>query len=382
MKGEDGRFIQILADSLPGMVAYWGKDLRCRFANRAYLEWFGKAPEAVIGNTLLDLMGEQLYELNEPHIRAVLAGTPQNFERTLTKADGSTGYTWANYIPDIDAYGAIEGFTVLVSDVTELKDAQVELIVSEARFRGAFETAAHGMALVSLEGKFLKVNKSLCAILGYNNAELLALGFQAITHPEDLNVDLNYVHKLLEQEIESYQMEKRYFHKRGNIIWVLLSVSLVRTSEGVPVHFVSQIQDITLAKAAEQELRIAAATFETHDAIVITDANANIIKVNKAFTTISGYQPEEVLGKNPRMMNSGRHEKAFFESLFHKVLHDGSWVGEIWDKRKSGEIYPRWMTITAVRDAEQKISQFVGIFSDITEGGFKHQVQKVLRDVA
>lgn len=297
MKGEDGRFIQILADSLPGMVAYWGKDLRCRFANRAYLEWFGKAPEAVIGNTLLDLMGEQLYELNEPHIRAVLAGTPQNFERTLTKADGSTGYTWANYIPDIDAYGAIEGFTVLVSDVTELKDAQVELIVSEARFRGAFETAAHGMALVSLEGKFLKVNKSLCAILGYNNAELLALGFQAITHPEDLNVDLNYVHKLLEQEIESYQMEKRYFHKRGNIIWVLLSVSLVRTSEGVPVHFVSQIQDITLAKAAEQELRIAAATFETHDAIVITDANANIIKVNKAFTTISGYQPEEVLGK-------------------------------------------------------------------------------------
>jgi diguanylate cyclase (GGDEF)-like protein/PAS domain S-box-containing protein len=117
----------------------------------------------------------------------------------------------------------------------------------------------------------------------------------------------------------------------------------------------------------EDNLRIAAATFETYDAIIITDANANIIKVNKAFTSISGYQAEEVLGKNPRLMSSGRHGKVFFETLFQKVLHDGSWVGEIWDKRKNGEIYPRWMTITAVRDNEQKISQFVGIFSDITE---------------
>ncbi len=139
-------------------------------------------------------------------------------------------------------------------DITARRLADAALVISESQFRGAFETAAHGMCLVSLQGGFIKVNESLCVMLGYSNAELLATNFQTITHPEDLNADLNYLHQLLEQKIESYQMEKRYFHKRGYIIWILLSVSLVRTSEGLPIHFVSQIIDITDRKNAETNL--------------------------------------------------------------------------------------------------------------------------------
>ena len=156
----------------------------------------------------------------------------------------------------------------IVEDITERKRAEETQIESnrktqflydlmgesEQRFRGAFETAAHGMALVSTEGRFIKVNLALCAMLGYSEAELLATDFQTITHPDDLATDLGYVHDLLEKRIETYQMEKRYFHKSGKIIWILLSVSLVRSKEGIPIHFVSHIQDITERKQSEVAL--------------------------------------------------------------------------------------------------------------------------------
>ena len=118
---------------------------------------------------------------------------------------------------------------------------------------------------------------------------------------------------------------------------------------------------------ANEQLRVAATTFETHEAILITDADANIIRVNRAFTDITGYAPEEVLGKNPSVLSSGRHDKAFYAAMWQQLLETGSWTGEVWDRRKNGQIYPKWLTITAVKNEEQKTAQYVSIFSDITE---------------
>ena len=130
----------------------------------------------------------------------------------------------------------------------------------DALFQSAFEFAAIGMALVSPEGKWLRVNRSICKITGYSEAELLKRTFQDITHPDDLEPDLENVRKMLAGEINTYQMEKRYFHKDGTIVWVLLSVSLMRTKSIEPLFFISQIQDITRQKTSEQ--RLAKATRE------------------------------------------------------------------------------------------------------------------------
>ena len=132
----------------------------------------------------------------------------------------------------------------------------------ESLFQSAFEFAAIGMALVSPEGKWLRVNRSLCAITGYTEAELLDRTFQQITHPDDLESDLANVRRMLAGEIDTYQMEKRYFHKNGSVVWILLSVSLVRTKSGEPLFFIGQIQDITRQKASEQELAAAAAKIQ------------------------------------------------------------------------------------------------------------------------
>jgi PAS domain S-box-containing protein len=145
-------------------------------------------------------------------------------------------------------------FIVVLDDITEKKQAEEALRESEERFQGAFDSAAIGISLVSPEGRWLKVNEALCDIVGYSEEELLAHSFQDITHPEDLNADLAYVKQMLAGNIRHFHMEKRYIHKEGHLVWVLLSVSLVWDNEGNPLYFVSQVQDITGRKMAEREL--------------------------------------------------------------------------------------------------------------------------------
>lgn len=121
-------------------------------------------------------------------------------------------------------------------------------------FKNAFQYSAIGMALVSLEGKWLKVNPKVCEIVGYPEEELLQLTFQDITHPDDLDLDLKYVQQMVKGKIETYGMEKRYFHKNGKIVWVLLSVSIARDINKTPLFFISQIKDITERKLASESL--------------------------------------------------------------------------------------------------------------------------------
>ena len=136
----------------------------------------------------------------------------------------------------------------------ELLTAHRELQDSERRFSVAFQYASIGMALVSPEGEWLKVNSALCRLTGYEEGEFSDKTFQEMTHPEDLEPDLAQVRRTLAGEISSYEIEKRYFHKEGRVVWVLLSASLIRDSRGRPLHFISQIQDITERKEAGARL--------------------------------------------------------------------------------------------------------------------------------
>ena len=147
------------------------------------------------------------------------------------------------------------------------------LRASEQQFASAFAHAPIGMGLVSPEGRFLKVNCALCEMLGYPETELLAQTFQVITHPADLDRDLANVQQLLEGGVESYQVEKRYFHRSGHLVWALLSVSLVRDAAGRPIHFVSQIQDITQRKQGE------AALDQAHQELVVASRQAGMAEI-------------------------------------------------------------------------------------------------------
>ncbi|WP_224364420.1 PAS domain-containing sensor histidine kinase [Hyalangium versicolor] len=250
----EGEVLRALADKITAMLAYWDSSLRCRFANRAYERWFGVSPEALIGKHLSELLGP-LYALNLPYIQGALRGEPQEFEREIPNpVGGPPRYSLANYIPDI-VDGVVRGFYVLVTDVSEIKRAQLALQESEERFRLTIDEAPIGMALVAPGGRFARVNRVLCEIVGYTEEELMGLTFAAITHPEDVGVDRSLAGLLSRGEIPRYQRGKRYIRKDGTIVEVMLSVSLLRGHDGAPRFYVAQIEDITERKRFEKEQR-------------------------------------------------------------------------------------------------------------------------------
>jgi diguanylate cyclase (GGDEF)-like protein/PAS domain S-box-containing protein len=136
--------------------------------------------------------------------------------------------------------------------------------------------------------------------------------------------------------------------------------------------------DITEQVAAEEEMRIAAIAFESQEGMSVTDVHGNFLRVNKAFTTMTGYSAEEVTGRNPRMLQSGQHDKAFYAAMWEEIGRTGVWQGEIWNRRKSGEIYPEWMTITAAKAVDGSVSAYVGSALDITvRKDAAHQIERL-----
>jgi PAS domain S-box-containing protein len=169
-----GRELRTLVNSVPAMIAYWNEDLKCRYANDKYLEWFGRTREDMISLKLQNLLGEALFLSNEPFIRGALAGKPQSFERTLRKPSGQIGHTWTQYIPDVDADGRVHGFYAMATDVGPLKDAEERLKEVNTSLRLARQEAEEATAVKSvfLSNMSHELRNPLTGIIGY--AELLA----------------------------------------------------------------------------------------------------------------------------------------------------------------------------------------------------------------
>ncbi|HEX7454862.1 MAG TPA: MASE3 domain-containing protein, partial [Gallionella sp.] len=149
--------------------------------------------------------------------------------------------------------------------------------------------------------------------------------------------------------------------------WFELSVAAKPKQVGQDRRFIFLARDITARKHAEDELRIAAVAFESQESLMITDAGGVILRVNPAFTRDTGYTAAEAVGHTPRLLKSGRHDAAFYAEMWETLLRTGTWQGEIWDRRKNGEVYLKWLTITAVKDSNGTATHYVGTHIDITE---------------
>lgn len=188
----------------------------------------------------------------------------------------------------------------------ELKEAMLEnseqIRISEEQFRGAFEYSAIGMALFTMDGRCKRANQSLCDMLGYKQKELIKLRFDDITYPADLPRNILLMNELIDGTRDSYHMEKRYLHKSGRPVWVLLGVSILRDADRMPIHFISQIQDITKIKEAEHALAISEDKYRkifenTQDIYYRTDQNGIVTEISPSVERFGGYKRESVIGK-------------------------------------------------------------------------------------
>ena len=260
---EKSRFLETLSANIPGMVAYWGHDLLCRFANDTYLDWFGRSREEMLGIHLRDLLGETVYALNEPYITAALQGKTQHFERTLTKANATVGYVWAHYIPDIDG-GQVRGFIVLVSDITELKQAQLalealnkklELRTNDLERSG--QLAGVGVWSVNLSTKEIIWSDQTCRIhdmpIGHRPSAEEAVGY--FTPESRVEIQAAMEHAITHQQ--SWDRELALITATGRHIWARSVGELELDAMGQPSRLVGAFQDITERRLASAALAAA-----------------------------------------------------------------------------------------------------------------------------
>ena len=250
---EPAFFLRRLADLVPSMLAYWDKDQRCRFANHAYERWFGVDPDALVGTSIRDLLGPELFALNRPHIPAALAGTAQAFERLVPGPDGIGRHSLAYYLPDI-VDGEVHGFVVQVTEITALKTAEVALKESEARFRTLAESSPSGIYFADADGRRSYTNTRWQEIFGLGNEQALGEGWISALHPDDRDRVVTGWREIAAAGRE-FAMEFRVCKGDGQVRLLRTRAKPVRADDGTVRGFVGALDDITAQRDAEERLR-------------------------------------------------------------------------------------------------------------------------------
>lgn len=262
----------------------------------------------------------------------------------------------------------------LFETILQLRQANLKLDESERRFRVSVEHAPNGQATVDLDGHWLMVNQSLCKMLGYSEAELLEKNFQDITHPDDLEGDLQHVQDLLQGRAVSYRMDKRYLSKTEQVIHVQLDVALLRSPEGKPLHFIVQIQDITSRIAAEKATEMVERRFRrmiedvSDCAIISLNVNGHVVAWNEGARRIKGYASHEILGKHfSRFHPVEDIAKDRPEKLLAMAKENGRYQEEGWRMRKDGSRFWASVLMSAIHDADGTLIGYTKITRDLTE---------------
>lgn len=360
-----------LYDEAPTFYHELDAEGRILRVNRAEYATLGYSAEEMIGRPVREFICEpETAPAVNGKARYTGSAARRTYELTLRRKDGSALAALFEESPIYDERGRIVGVRAIAQDTTEHSHV-VARQEGEERFRSAFDSAAMGMALVAPDGRWLEVNRALCRIVGYSKAELLRGTFQDITRPDDLELSLSHAQRLLAGEIDHYEIEKRYLHKQGQVIWALLRVALVRDRSGAPLYFSTQIQDITERKRTEAALQeshnlLYGILDGTADAIYVKDLQGRYTLANPAAAYFLGRPAEEIIGLDDTAFCSPETARQVMNYDRHIM--------------ESGEARSREVTITLnntprvfrttkapYRDHDGQIIGLIGVSHDITE---------------
>jgi diguanylate cyclase (GGDEF)-like protein/PAS domain S-box-containing protein len=302
------------------------------------------------------------------------SGTLRRLERKWLGAD------LPQRVPDWRVYGpyalgalllilAVAAWNLRLEQLVRRKTAALE--AQEQRLREVIDGTRAATWIFHLQDHTLEINEYWAEMLGYRLDELGPTTYETFrtrVHPADEPRARAQIERHLAGEIDHYSCELRMQHRDGHWIWMLDRGRVtVRAADGTPRVMSGTHIDISASKEAEERLQLAASAFRNaHEGVVITDTQGCILDINEAFTRITGYTAEEAIGRNPRMLKSGRQDADFYTRMWRALTEQGLWEGEIWNRRKSGEIYPETLTVSAVRDKHGKTSHYVAVFSDVS----------------
>ncbi|OQW69757.1 MAG: GGDEF domain-containing protein [Proteobacteria bacterium ST_bin11] len=250
--------------------------------------------------------------------------------------------------------------------IETLHQTQDELAASQARYFDLYDLAPVGYLTVNQQDRILEANLTASQLLGVPHQALLS---QSLSHFIAFKDQDNYYlsRKALSESGEAQSCELNFKKPNGTHFCVRLEMNRTLAVDGEQT-FRIVISDVSREKASDQYLRQAAAMFETaREGVMVTDADMRILVVNRAFSELTGYTADEVLGQTPHILKSGRQNQAFYLDMWEQINNSGYWQGEIWNRRKDGEIYPQMLSISAVLGDNNQVTHYVGVFSDISQ---------------
>ena len=371
-------FLRTLINTIPDLV--WLKDPKGTYlaCNPAFERFFGSNEEQIIGKSDYDFVDSELADLFRVNDkRAIATGKPCTNDEWLTFSDGYRGLFDTINSPMYDHNGQLIGVLGVARDISVMHQAQEELKENERELQESLKAFNDLVKQVPVGVFKYRTREDGTHCFDYVSPRWCQLtGITANEAYQDLNSAFSWVHpddlddfqQTIADAIHSVQPFKHSVRivQNDETRWLNIEAVPSRQANGDIVWDGIQ-NDITEHRKSRQHRLLTARVFtSTHEGIVITDANARIIEVNEAFSRITGYGREEVLGKNPSVLKSGHQDAPFYSKMWQSILEKGHWKGEVWNRRKSGEVYAEHLTISAVPDENGEVSHFVGVFADIT----------------
>lgn len=335
-----------------------------RHCNELAMRMLAPSIGQVIGRSVVDIH-EQLGVDNKRFFAGLKKAQAQGeyrFEQKIEAEDG-THHLESRIIPLTETNGETTGYLFVSSDLKALKQAErMQRLLGKA-----VDQSPVAVIITDTLGITQYVNERFTLNTGYTADDVIGkrAGYQRSGQTPTEVYDGLWQTISAGREWRGELLNRR---KSGELYWDAVRIVPLANTAGKITHYLSIQEDISQRKKDEETIRLWATVFENSgEAVVITDRDNRIVSVNQAFTDITGYAPGEVIGQNPAKFSSGRHDPDFFKEMWRRLNSYGHWQGEIWDRRKSGEVYPKWLGISAVRDGNDCVTHYVAIFSDISE---------------
>jgi diguanylate cyclase (GGDEF)-like protein/PAS domain S-box-containing protein len=377
LRASESKFRALVEQSIVGIYVFDQDGFR--YVNRRLAEMFGYSEDELIDHmSPPDLIAPEDQGAVKAQIRRRLDGSVPSAHYTARglRKDGTK--IWLELHGTRMGVDERQAITGMALDVTERVQSEQRIRDSEARFRAIYEGVNDAILIVDpATGVILDVNRKAIEMGGYSAEEV-----RRLTIPDVSAGDPREVQAAVDKRIEAAMRGKPQIFEwevrdRGGLtFWTEINMRSARI-DGVN-RILVLARDISERRASEEQLRLAGQVFtSTREGVVVTDTENRILSVNPAFTEITGYSEEEVLGKTPKLLQSGFHDRLFYQGIWQSITRTNHWQGEIWNRRKSGEPYPEWLTISAVHDERGKVTNYVGVFTDVSR--IKHSEAEVQR---
>jgi PAS domain S-box-containing protein len=343
---------------------------RFTFVNDAFCEITGYTREEMLGKRWQDLTDpEDLQNSIGAYKQMVQDGKPLSFEKRYIRKNGKVVWVSISASRLSDAEGHVAGGVAVVVDITKRRRAEDALRKSSEEIEDLYNHAPCGYHSLDKDGVICRINDTELAWLGYTRDEVVGKmkATDLYTSASQQNHNFPETYQQFIKRGFVHDLELDMIRKDGTVFSSLVNATAVYDDNGEYIMSRSTVQDITARKRAEQDQRIAAIAFQSQEGIMVTDADGVILRVNDAFTRITGYSAEEAVGRTPAILRSGLHDESFYRNMWAGMKEKHYWQGEMLNKRKDGDIYPEWQTISAVMAPDGNISHYIGTMTDITK---------------